>query len=111
MATKFNLPIPKSIQKLEELGFDPIEKLVTFYNQLEMDIYHLTHTEDDKPRAKFSQMAYVQLLNIQRQVNADLLRYKYARVPETTEVVGNNGGPLVVVLDQDNVTDLAGEDS
>jgi len=90
--------VPASITKLAELGFDPIEKLVEFHDRLDLDIYHLTHDEDGEPRAKFSNLAYVGLLNLKQKIAADLLRFKYARVPAVSEVKNTGEVPITQII-------------
>jgi hypothetical protein len=81
-----------SIAKLRQLGFDPIEALVHQYNKVQEELAEM-ETLKTRPRVytdgttqRFSSMAYANLLTVSTKLAADLLRYGYARVPETVNV-------------------------
>jgi hypothetical protein len=80
-----------SKKKLDQLGFDPMEKLVAVYNRLEReDKYYTAIREADevidlktKKKRRYSSVAHTNVLSQMRDIGSDLLRYKYARVSET----------------------------
>lgn len=83
-----------AVVKLRQLGFDPIENLVTLYHKIEKEIKDM---EDLKSGAKvqlkkdgsvvrYSSMAHATLLGLQQKLVQDLMRYGYARVPESMTV-------------------------
>lgn len=75
---------PRAIRKLMELNFDPIEKMVQLYNNLTEQI----ETMLDRKEAgyKISEMALGSMMATQQKLVNDLLRYGYARVPESINV-------------------------
>ena len=73
----------KAASKLDELNFDPIVKMVALHNQIEADILSMMYDDIGNPRARYSQVALASLMQTKQKIMADLIRYKYARVPET----------------------------
>jgi len=83
----------KGKNKLEQLGFDPMEKLVAVYNRLEREDIMLTKIRDADEvhmvkdgkkvgKKRYSSVAHTTVLGHMKDIGTDLLRYKYARVPE-----------------------------
>lgn len=81
------IKLPKSIEKLEESGFDPIQEMVNLYDAIDAEIRHLLYDDFGERRAKYSAIAYAQLVAQQQSISNNLLRYGYARVTETAEPV------------------------
>jgi len=83
-----------AIRRLAQCGFDPIVKMVKLYEQVEKEIDALVKLRStgtavikaDGTTAKYSFMAHAQLLTLQQKLVGDLLRYAYARVPETLQI-------------------------
>jgi hypothetical protein len=71
---------PSSVRKLAQLGFDPIEHMVKLYDEVDQDIAAL------KRKPRFSDVALAGLLSVKQKITADLMRYGYARVPETLQL-------------------------
>jgi hypothetical protein len=96
----------RSIQQLRKLNFDPMEKLVKVYGELESEVekqheirsgnrVELTHT--GRPRAyrpEVHHALYDKMINI----GNNLLRYGYARLPETTVLEEVAPAPLTINL-------------
>lgn len=91
--------IPKdSVAKLEALGFDPVEELIKFHDQLDIDIANLLYDEDGEPRPRYSAQAYSSLIATKKACIDSLLRYGYARVTESVEVKTPNIKPVIIKL-------------
>jgi hypothetical protein len=123
-AEKYTKRSQGAVRRLAQLGFDPIAKMVEEYadncRQLErMEIQRLQGGRG------YSEIAFVQLKALQQKLVADLLRYGYARVPETVQLDMRERPKFVVVKhsdkstfeaaksraeDADIVNDSAGED-
>ena len=111
-----------SVKRLEELGFDPIEKLVNLYNDITTEINDLVALKAC-PRVlpngdirRYSSMAHASLLTTQQKLVNDLMRYGYARVPETLNIKPAELPPMVIGLtkdlsdfDPDRVIDVVAE--
>lgn len=87
----------QSVKKLETLRFDPITKLVDLHDRITNQINNMMWDADGEPQ-KYSQVAVATLLTIQSKVSADLLRYGYSRVSETTVIEQTNHRPMQIVL-------------
>lgn len=80
----------KSVAKLEQLGFDPISKLVDTYRYLENEIAQQEAIRDGKlvlynnnGRARsYSFEVHHNLIDKLITISEKLLRYRYGRVPE-----------------------------
>lgn len=88
----------KSVDKLNELNYDPIHRLVKLSDTIEQELHSMLYDENDKPRRKFSQVAYVALLGIQAKIANDLMRYGYQRVSEVAEVRNVTPEPIRITL-------------
>lgn len=88
----------KAPEKLGELGFDPIAKLVATHEKIDREIYDMMYDDEGNPRRKFSQVAIAALYGIQAKIGADLLKYGYKRVPETIEVAPVAPKPITITL-------------
>lgn len=96
----------RSQERLRELNFDPIERLVRQYEQLEAELTYQeclrdgTITElksDGKPRAYRAEI-HMSIYDKLVAIGDKLLRYKYGRVPETQIMEHKDRMPLVVNL-------------
>lgn len=110
-----------SVKRLAELGFDPIEKLVKLYEEINTEIAELqalkTTTQITGPNGegrRYSSMAHSALLVTQQKLINDLMRFGYARVPETVNVSQVPQMGLVIeltpkggVFDVDSVVDVS----
>ena len=87
----------KSVQKLEQLGFDPMEELWRTYVQVCEDIENTR-----------SISARTSLYNTRQKIMSDLMKYGYRMIPreEKQEIDLKHGGPMSIVLtDNDNDDD------
>jgi hypothetical protein len=81
-----------AVIRLYELGFDPIEKLVELYREISKEIEELDRLKlcpimlKNGEVRRYSSMTHAQLLTTQQKLINDLMRYGYARVPETVNV-------------------------
>ena len=81
-----------SVEKLDELGFDPIEKLADIYKRLEReDAFYLkardtefidVSTDGKKTKRRYSSVAHVGVISQMAGVASSLLRYKYTPIQE-----------------------------
>jgi hypothetical protein len=94
----------RSTRKLLQLGFDPIEKMVELYHKLAKEISvmeqirdgtYITLHDTNFP-VKYSGVAYTNLMTTQQKIVNDLMRYGYARVPETVNVETPATQPLII---------------
>jgi len=100
----------RSRQRLAELKFDPIEKLVMLYKKLEeedkwyVELRKATSVKvlgkDGKPQKtlRYSAVAHSTVLAQLEKIGNDLLRYGYGRVSETVNVNNQNPSPLLINL-------------
>ena len=81
-----------AVVRLAELGFDPIEKLVELYHEISKEITELEQLKTNPlvlkngDTRRYSSMAHAQLITTQQKLINDLMRYGYARVPETVNI-------------------------
>lgn len=87
-----------SVDKLNTLQFDPIQRLVVLHENIDREINKMLYDEDGEPRQRFSQVAYATLLGIQAKISNDLMRYGYARVPEVIETKNTTPDPIRITL-------------
>ena len=85
-----NIYSNESVKKLEALGFDPIERMVSLYEEI---TEKLTSGE-----VRVGSGAYAQLLATQGQLINNLMRYGYRQVPEKQELAIENKKPLAIKL-------------
>jgi hypothetical protein len=83
----------ESVKKLQNLGFDPIEKLVDHYYKVQDKINAM-----ESGQTRYSAVALANLLNIQTSVMNTLMRYGYRQVPEKSEQVIEDKKPLKIVF-------------
>ena len=88
----------ESVAKLNQLQFDPIQRLVILHDNIEREINNMLYDEDGEPRRKFSQVAYATLLSIQAKISNDLMRYGYARTSEIIETRNLTPEPIKITL-------------
>jgi hypothetical protein len=76
-------------RRLQQMNFDPLEKLVKQYQKISGDLIWMESLRNDPVTTKsgfvhrYSKEAHIQLLTLQQKLLNDLMRYGYARVPET----------------------------
>jgi hypothetical protein len=85
-------------KKLQELGFDPIEEMVKMFDKLEKDIYDLQYYPSGIQRDNYSSVKYAALLSTKQKLITDLLRYGYARAPESVEISATAIRPMEIRL-------------
>ena len=79
----------QSVQKLEELGFDPMEELWATYVQVCEDIENTR-----------SISARTALYNTRQKIMSDLMKYGYRMIPreDKQDIKMDTGGPMAIVL-------------
>jgi ribosomal protein L33 len=97
-----NIASRRATKKLEQMGYDPIERMIELHQELVQQIYDMTHDEDGFPTKKYSQMAYAQLLTIKQRCVSELMRYGYARVSEGVEISTKAIAPITIQLADNN---------
>lgn len=97
-----------AVARLAESGFDPIKKLVQLYEEINKEIADLENLKlrpvmlSNGDTRRYSSIAHAQLLTTQQKLINDLVRYGYARIPETVNVKPEAPPPLVINLTPDN---------
>jgi hypothetical protein len=99
-----------SKRRLAQLDFDPIERLVNLYKELDEEIRymrdlrdfkvpsHITAEGEELKPPRYSAVALAAILAQKEKVANDLLRYGYGRVPETVNINETQNSPLVIQL-------------
>lgn len=86
----------KGVDKLEELGFDPLEKHIQSYREL---TELMEETKDDgTPVVKVGSMAHAQMLNTRKSILDTLMKYGYRPVPEKQEIEHSQKAPVMIKL-------------
>lgn len=104
-----------SIKRLQQIRFDPIQRMVMLYNEVTTEIHVLTYDEEGKRRPKFSTVLLASLLATKQKLINDLMKYGYSPAAETVNINENRPKPkLIIQLTQEgdslnNVT--IGEDT
>jgi hypothetical protein len=60
--------------------------------------------DDEGNPQKYSQMALASLINCKQKITSDLLRYKYARIPETGVQETGSMKPMQVIMTGNNAS-------
>jgi len=89
-----NINSMASVKKLEELGFDPIEKMVDLYVEIE--------TKLNNGSVREGSGAYAQLVATRGQLINNLMQYGYKKVPEKIEQEITEKKPIAVKLTINN---------
>jgi hypothetical protein len=83
----------RSVKKLRELGFDPLEAQVKLYKELVIEEAFVRslrngkviHVDCEGKRVKYSAMYHTSLLTMIQKTAEAMTRYAYGRVPETVQ--------------------------
>jgi len=88
-----NINSAAASKKLEEVGFDPIEMMVTKYRYIEdqLDNHH-------SGKVKLGGGAYAQLVAVQGNLINNLMAYGYKKVPEKVEQEITTKKPIAIRL-------------
>lgn len=79
-----------SVRKLEELKFDPIEKTIEKYNDIQKQL--------DSGDVRKGSGAYAQMLATQGTLINNLMAYGYKKVPEKLETENTTKQPIAIKL-------------
>ena len=85
-----NINSMASVNKLNELGFDPIEKMVELYQEIEIKLNNGAIREGSG--------AYAQLVATRGQLINNLMQYGYKKVPEKIEQEITEKKPIAIKL-------------
>jgi len=85
-----NINSKNSVEKLEELSFDPIEMMVKKYTMIENDL--------NSGAVRIGSGAYAQLLATQGVLINNLMAYGYKKIPDKIEQEVTKLKPVSVVL-------------
>ena len=85
-----NINSMASVNKLNELGFDPIEKMVELYQEIEIKLNNGSIREGSG--------AYAQLVATRGQLINNLMQYGYKKVPEKIEQEITEKKPIAIKL-------------
>jgi len=83
----------ESIKKLQELGFNPLEKLVDQYYDLDRQINDM-----ESGKIRHSAMLRAQLETLKKGIADTLMKYSYKPIPTASEQVVENRTPLKITL-------------
>ena len=86
-----------AVKKLEELGFDPIEKMIEQYTKI------TTELEDGTIRKGSG--AYSQMTATLQKITNDLMQYGYKRIPDKQEIEFSKSTPIMIKLTDDEESD------
>jgi hypothetical protein len=86
----------KSVDKLEALGFDPIEAMVNRYHAVDAIIQQMLNG----PRSP-SQVALANMITIQQKIANDLMKYAYAQIPDEDKSDGRTP-TRIILTDEDS---------
>jgi len=94
--------------KLKALNHDPMDHLVSLARRLEKELwiqeqirdgkYLVLNAKEEMVPLRYSGVTHAAMLQQYEKVNNDLLRYKYARVPESVDVNIHKPEPLKIIL-------------
>jgi len=84
-----------SVERLEELGFDPMEKMVELYKETTTMV---TEMEDSSHPRRYSAQALATLMITKQKLINDLMRYGYRPVPEKQEQEITEKKPMSITL-------------
>ena len=87
-----NIHSQKAYKKLEELGFDPIEMMISKYHQIQEAIDIL------ESAGKHTSGSYAQLTATQGTLINNLMAYGYKKVPEKVEQEITEKRPVAIKL-------------
>jgi hypothetical protein len=80
-----NIASRRAAKKLEELGFDPIAEMIKLHDDINTQLEEMTTAVDEDGNSRgYSQIAYSNLLSTKQKCVTELMRYGYARTPEST---------------------------
>jgi hypothetical protein len=88
-----NINSKEAIRRLEALGFDPLQRLVQQYDDLEKKIFAI----ENSPRP--SQVALAQLYTLKKSISDTLIKYAYKPVATTIDTNLSHRTPLKVTLE------------
>ena len=88
-----------SVDRLKELDFDPIEKMVDLFYDTQVMIAEM---DDPKNPRRYSAQAMASLIITKQKLINDLMRYGYRHVPEKIETEITERKPMTI-----NLTGLA----
>jgi hypothetical protein len=97
---------PSSVTKLQQLKYDPIESLLMTRAKLEKEILYQEQVRDrkiiplganGKERGYYAD-THMMLFAQMSRIDEALIRYGYARVPETVNINEERTAPLVINL-------------
>ena len=79
-----------SVKKLEQLGFNPIEMMISKYHEIDEMV--------TSGSIRKGSGAHAQLLATQQKIANDLMQYSYKKVPEKIETEVSSKKPIAVKL-------------
>jgi hypothetical protein len=85
-----NIHSHESVNKLQELNFDPIERMVYEYEEICRVL--------DNNLVRVGSGAYAQLIATKATLINNLMQYGYKRIPEKTEVENSTKSPISITL-------------
>jgi hypothetical protein len=85
-----NIHSHESVKKLQDLNFDPIERMVYEYEEICRVL--------DNNLVRVGSGAYAQLIATKATLINNLMQYGYKRIPEKTEVENSTKSPISITL-------------
>jgi hypothetical protein len=95
-----------SVKKMEELGFDPLEKLTELYYEIleTMEATYIDKNGIEQKCVKVGSLAHATMLGHLKGISDSLTKYSYRAVPEKREVDVNAVTPTII-----NLTDMVSD--
>lgn len=90
----------QSSTRLNDIGFDPISRMVDLYDEVSIEILEMEWIRDNQAKTKkrYSVIAHASLLTLKQKLINDLLRFGYSRVNENVTPVGTQRPGLTITL-------------
>lgn len=93
--TKTRVSVYAASRKMAQMNFDPLEKLIKLYQKIQGEVIWMESLKEgsvvkkDGTTHRYSKTAHAELLNQQQRLLTELMRFGYARVPETVNIETN----------------------
>ena len=110
---------PKSVRRLKQLSFDPIQELVNTYRAVQLEIKYwedirsgtiVQLTEKGNP-IRYNALVHASLYDKLAAIGKELLRYGYGRVPEVDTGIDKQPAALVVQLTNEGDVFVIGDEA
>lgn len=90
-----------SIKQLARLGFDPITEMVKTMHLINEEMYEVRFNRDGSKKERYNSESFNELIGHRIKITTELLRYKYPRVSETTNLESKELPAITIQLTND----------